>query len=331
MTVGRDRLRPEVREFVDILAAVFPDVGVSVTDAVEARRIMDASLSPFGRPKVGGVADRMIPGPPGAPDLPVRVYRPLPEAGPGPWPTVVFFHGGGWVLGGLNSHDRLCRQLCRDAGAVVVAVDYRLAPEVRFPVPIEDAYAAVCWAGDHIGELGGDPRALVVAGDSAGGNLATSAMLVGRERGGPDVALQVLIYPATDAALDTESHRTNAEGYYLTADHVRWFRDLYLGPDGDIHHPLASPLRAELAGLPAAHIVTAGCDPVCDEGRAYAKRLAEAGVPVTEAHYPGMFHGFLALSNVVDEAKDAMAGVAEVIAATMINRKPSGDHEGEEE
>lgn len=326
MTGVTDRLTPEVRQYVDVLTAAFPDIGGTVTDAVEARRILDASLMPFGRPKVGGVADRTIPGPAGAPELPVRIYRPLAEAGPGPWPTVVFFHGGGWVLGGLNSHDRLCRQICRDAGAVVVAVDYRLAPEVRFPVPIEDAYAAVCWAADHIGELGGEPGALVVAGDSAGGNLATCAMLLGRERGGPEVALQVLVYPATDAALDTASHRTNADGYYLTGAHVRWFREQYLGPDGDISHPLASPLRADLTGLPPAHIVTAGCDPVCDEGQAYAARLAEAGVRVTEAHFPGMFHGFLALSNVVDEAKEAFAGVTEVIAQTLINRKPSGDH-----
>ncbi|MFI1393810.1 alpha/beta hydrolase [Streptomyces sp. NPDC020681] len=331
MTGWTDRLTPEVREYVDVMTAVFPDVGRTVTDPVEARRILDATLMPFGRGRVGSVADRTIPGPVDAPELRVRIYRPraddAEDAGE-PCPTVVFFHGGGWVLGGLDSHDRICRQLCRDGDAVVVAVDYRLAPEVRFPAPIHDAYAAVCWAADHIEELGGDPGALVVAGDSAGGNLATAAALMARDRGGPELALQVLVYPATDAGLDQPSHREYADGYYLTAAHVRWFREQYLGPDGDEDHPLASPLRADLSGLPPAHVVTAGCDPVCDEGRAYAAKLAAAGVPVTEAHFPRMFHGFLALSGTVDEAKQAMAGVVEAITRTVGNRKTSGDHGG---
>ncbi|MFI1019018.1 alpha/beta hydrolase [Streptomyces sp. NPDC020965] len=326
MTGGIDGLAPEVREYVDAMAAVFPDVGGTVMDPVEARRIHDAAVMAFGRGKVGSVTDRMIPGPVGAPELRVRIYHP-PARG-GPCPTVVFFHGGGWVLGGLESHDRLCRQICRDASAVVVAVAYRLAPEARFPAPVEDAYAAVRWAAGHVDELGGATGALVVAGDSSGGTLATCAALLARERGGPSLALQVLIHPATDAALDTASHRRNAYGYYLTAAHLRWFRDQYLGPDGDVRHPLASPLRADLAGLPPTHLVTAGCDPVCDEGRAYAAKLAAAGVRVTEAHYPRMFHGFLALGGAVGEARHALAGVAEAIAGSCLDRKPSGDHGG---
>ncbi|MFE7134871.1 alpha/beta hydrolase [Streptomyces sp. NPDC057638] len=310
---GTDGLAPEVREYVNAMAAVFPDVGGTVTDPVEARRMLDAIVVPFPRGKVGSVADRTIPGPRDAPELPVRIYRPS-SAGGGARPTVVFFHGGGWVLGGLESHDRLCRQICRDADAVVVAVAYRLAPEARCPAQVEDAYAAVSWAADHLAELGGEHGALVVAGDSAGGNLATCSTLLARERGGPALALQVLIYPCTDAALDTASHRRNGHGYYLTQRHMRWFREQYLGPGGD--HPLASPLRADLTRLPPAHVVTAGCDPVCDEGRAYAAKLKDAGVPVTEDHYPRMFHGFLALANAVDDAREALAGVAGAIAGS---------------
>ncbi|MET9699496.1 alpha/beta hydrolase [Streptomyces sp. NPDC006529] len=325
-----DRLDPGVRPFVDALSDLFPDIGGRVTDAATARRILaDVPESPGPPPAVGSVADREIPGPEGAPPLAVRVYRPDPRRWPGPRPTVVFCHGGGWVLCDLDTHDTTVRELCRASGAVVVSVDYRRAPEARFPAAVHDVHAALSWAGGHLADLGGDPGALVVAGDSAGGNLAAAALLLARARGGPPVALQVLLYPALDAALDSGSARRNAEGYFLTAAHVRWFWEQYLGPGGDGADPLASPLRADLAGLPPAHVVTAGCDPLCDEGAAYVRALREAGTSAHEDHHPGMFHGFLALSGLLPAARHALDGVGEAIARTASSGKNCGEGGGD--
>ncbi|MEU7580987.1 alpha/beta hydrolase [Streptomyces sp. NPDC041068] len=324
-----DRLAPAARPLVDALAAAFPDVGGAVTDAAEARRILDAGARAKKPPEralaVGSVVDRAVPGPVGAPDLPVRIYLPDPDAFPDPRPTVVFFHGGGYTLCGLDSHDATARGLCAGAGAAVVSVAYRLAPEHRFPAAVDDAYAALCWAAGECAELGGDPGVLVTAGDSSGGGLATAVALRARDLRGPAVALQVLIYPVLDAAQDTASYRENAEGYFLTAAHMRWFWQQYLGPDGDGAHPLASPLRAaDLAGLPPAHVVTAGCDPLCDEGLAYAERLRAAGVEVVLAHYPEMFHGFLGFPDLLPDAGEAVANVAEAVASAAVGRKNSG-------
>ncbi|MEU5954516.1 alpha/beta hydrolase [Streptomyces sp. NPDC047525] len=323
---GGDRLAPGARPLVDALSAAFPDLGGAVTDAAEARRIL-AATPPSGKaaPPVGTVEDRSVPGPAGAPGLPVRVYR--PEGPPRPRPTVVFFHGGGYTLCGLDTHDPTARTLCAESGAVVVSVAYRLAPEHRFPAATEDAYAALCWAAakTRAGALGGDPGAVVTAGDSSGGGLATVAALMARDRGGPAVALQVLIYPVLDAGQGSGSYTSNATGYFLTAAHMRWFWQQYLGPDGDGTHPYASPLGADLAALPPAHIVTAGCDPLCDEGGAYAVRLRLAGVPVTQGHYPGMFHGFLGFTRLLEDARAAVADVAEAVASAVYDRKNSGD------
>lgn len=326
---GRARLHPAARPFVDALTAAFPDVGGSVTDAGEARRILAAApRPPVEPPRVGAVEDRTVPGPPGAPPIPVRVYLPDPERWPGPRPTVVYCHGGGWVLCDLDTHDTTARTLSRAAGAAVVSVDYRRAPEHRFPAALEDAHAALCWAGAHLGELGGDPAALVVAGDSAGGNLAAASLLLARERGGPAVALQVLIYPALDAGRAGESYRTNAEGCLLTAAHMRWFWEQYLGPGGDGGHPLASPLGADLTGLPPAHVVVAECDPLLDDGRSYHRRLRESGVPAVLDAHPGMFHGFLGLAGILPQAGEALARLGGVIRSTLTNGKTSGEEGG---
>ncbi|MFC8128880.1 alpha/beta hydrolase [Streptomyces sp. NPDC057302] len=346
-----DRLAPEARPLVDALSAAFPDLGGAVTDAAEARRILAAAPSPGTAGEavggvVGGAEDRVVPGPAGAPDLPVRIYRPegadrldgtdrpdrldgidRPEEADRPRPTVVFFHGGGYTLCGLDTHDATARTLCAESGAVVVSVAYRLAPEHRFPAATEDAYAALCWAAGQAraGALGGDPGAVVTAGDSSGGGLAAVAALMARDRGGPAVALQVLIYPVLDAGQDSGSYTSNATGYFLTAAHLRWFWEQYLGPDGEGTHPYASPLGADLAALPPAHIVTAGCDPLCDEAKAYALKLRLAGVPVTQGHHPGMFHGFLGFTRLLEDARAAVADVAEAVASTVSDRKNSGD------
>ncbi|WP_328557063.1 MULTISPECIES: alpha/beta hydrolase [unclassified Streptomyces] len=337
------RPTPDVLAFVDAVKSHFPDIGGTVTDAAEARRILAAAPAwPFEPPAVGSVEDRSVPGPEGAPDIPVRVYLPASASGTGPAvseavgsgpavsarPTVVFFHGGGWVIGGLDTHDSIARALCRDADAAVVSVDYRLAPEARFPAAVEDAYAALCWAAGHLGELGADEGALVVAGDSAGGNLAAVSAIIARDRGGPEIALQVLVYPATDARSRRRAGSFDGPGYFLTATQGRWFAEQYFGPGGDRAHPWASPMVADPHGLPPAHVVTAGFDPLCDEGHAYAARLREGGVPVTENHYSGMFHGFFGFPELLADARAAQQAVAHVIASTVSGRKKSGEGGG---
>ncbi|MFI6492454.1 alpha/beta hydrolase [Streptomyces sp. NPDC050564] len=346
---------PDVLALIDAIRVHFPDLGGTVTDAAEARRILAAAPAwPFEPPTVGSVENREIPGPKGAPEIPVRIYRPQPrpqamqEANPrwtsepqptperhldpvrlpAPRPAVVFFHGGGWVIGGLDTHDPIARALCRDAGAVVVSVDYRLAPQARFPAAVDDAYAALCWAAEHVGELGGAPGALVVAGDSAGGNLAAVAALIARDRGGPELALQVLIYPATDVRPRDDTSRSDGAGYFLTPAHGRWFVEQYFGPDGDRSHPHASPLLADPHGLPPAHIVTAGFDLLRAEGLAYAAKLRKSGISVTEDHYPGMFHGFFGFPELLADARAAQRRVAEVIAFAVSDRKKSGEGGG---
>ncbi|WP_308346862.1 alpha/beta hydrolase fold domain-containing protein [Streptomyces sp. ISL-66] len=333
MTDVPDRLDPAARPYADAMAAFFPDLGGAVTTADEARRILAAAPGSAGPvPVVGAVEDRDVPGPDGAAPVPVRVYYPDPLLRPGPRPTVVFCHGGGWVLCDLDTHDATVRELCRISGAVFVSVDYRRAPEARFPAAVHDACAVLRWAGAHIAELGGDPAALVVAGDSAGGNLAAASLLMARDHhgyGGPAVALQVLIYPCLDAAQDTESYRSNAEGCFLTATHMRWFWEQYLGPGGDGRDPLASPLAADPRGLPPAYVLVAGCDPLRDEGEAYHHRLIGSGVSSVLDECSGMFHGFLALAGVLPEARQALERLGGVIDSVGKNGKTSGETGGD--
>jgi acetyl esterase len=239
---------------------------------------------------VAAVDDRTIPGPAG--DIPIRVYR--AEDGDAPRPLIVYFHGGGWTIGDLETHDPVCRTLAASVGAVVVAVDYRLAPEHPFPAAVEDADAAVQWAAAHAGELGGDPGRVVVGGDSAGGNLAAVVARHARDRGGPPIAAQLLVYPSTDlTSMDTDSHRENADRPFLHVDTMTWFRNNYV-PDVDRRaHPDASPSQAsDLSGLPPAVVVTAEFDPLRDEGEAYAEQLRAAGVDVRARRFEGLPHGF---------------------------------------
>jgi acetyl esterase len=269
----------------------------------EARQLF-LETRPFSTPPapaIGTVRDLAAEGPVG--QIPLRLYRPagVPEATR--LPVYVYFHGGGWVIGDLESHDVLCRQLTAESGACVIAVDYRLAPEHKFPAAADDAWAATRWIAAHAVELGVDAARLAVGGDSAGGNLAAVVALMAREAGGPAIALQVLIYPVTDVGRESGSYTDFAEGYMLTRESMRWFTAHYLGRKEDAMDWRVSPLRASsLAGLPPALIITAGFDPLHDEGAAYAMRLREAGVTVDYVSFGGMIHGFAGMGRVLDSA-----------------------------
>jgi acetyl esterase len=235
--------------------------------------------------------------------VPLRIYRPAGVPETTPLPAYVYFHGGGWVIGDLETHDVLCRQLTAASGASVISVDYRLAPEHKFPAAAEDAWAATRWVVDRAGELGLDAGRLAVGGDSAGGNLAAVVALMARDAGGPALRLQVLIYPVTDVMRETRSYEDFADGYMLTRDSMRWFIAHYLRSGDDARDWRVSPLRApSLAGLPPALIVTAGFDPLRDEGEFYAGRLRDAGVMVDYVCYGGMVHGFVGMGKLLDTA-----------------------------
>ena len=267
-------------------------------------------------PAVGEVVDGAIPGPAG--ELPVRAYRP---PGEGPFPTAVFFHGGAFVIGGLDSHDSLCRQLCREAGVVVLAVDYRLAPEHRFPAPLADAYAAVEWAAAHADRLSGD-GSLAVVGDSAGGTLAATVSLLARDRGGPRIDHQALVYPAV--ALDPEQRSVREHGgTVLSVEDLEWIRELYYGSELHLRNPYADPAEArDLSGLPPATVVTAGFDPLRDGGARYADLLAAAGVPVRFRNYPDAVHGFATMldGEGFERAHELVADLATDLAAALGDR-----------
>ena len=259
-------------------------------------------------PEIGSVKNVVAETPQGA--IPLRVYRPAGVPATTPLPAYVYFHGGGWVIGDLETHDVLCRQLTAASGASVISVDYRLAPEHKFPAAADDAWAATRWVVAHAGELGLDGRRLAVGGDSAGGNLAAVVALMARDAGGPAIALQVLIYPVTDVMAETRSYADFAEGYMLTRESMRWFTAHYLKSKDDGRDWRVSPLRApSLAGLPPALIVTAGFDPLRDEGEIYAGRLRDAGVTVDYVCYGGMIHGFVGMGKLIDTAGRAISHV----------------------
>ena len=299
-------LDAQAQKLVDALAALNlkPVEESTPAEARESMRSRTAGLGPFE--DVAAVADHRVPVKDG--EITVRVYSP---AGGGPRPALVFFHGGGWVIGDLYTHDGICRSLANAAGCVVASVDYRLAPEFKYPVASEDSYAALRWVVDNAGRLGVDARRVAVGGDSAGGHLSAVVALMARERGGPALVHQVLIYPVTNHAFDTPSYRENATGYVLTRDGMRWFWNHYLARPEQGKEPYASPLLApSLAGLPSALVLTAECDPLRDEGEAYAARLRDAGVPVTLTRYPGMFHGFFRMTRLHDKARGALDEVS---------------------
>jgi acetyl esterase len=303
-------LDPQARVLIDLIDgsgdfALTPD-----SDPQELRALYGA-LRPPASIELAHIEDRTIPGPAG--DLPVRIYRP---AGDAPKPTIVYYHGGGWVIGGLDTHDGACRALADAADAVVVSVDYRLAPEHPFPAPLEDAVAALQWVHDHASEIGGDPARIAVAGDSAGGNLAAVVAHEARDAGGPGLCFQLLIYPVTDYEFDSASMHENAEGYFLTRAAMQWFYSHYLTDPAHGADPRVSPRRASnLAGLPPAFVITAEFDPLRDQGVAYADAMRAAGTPVAGRTYDGMFHGFVSMLEWIEAGKVAFD---EAVAALRV-------------
>jgi acetyl esterase len=297
---------PQIQALLD-KAADLP--ATHTLPVAEARRQMESRIGAMAPPAaVGGVEEYRMAGPAGP--LRLRIYT--PKVGSDAYPLVVFFHGSGFVLCSLDTHDGMCRNLCAGADCVIMSVDYRLAPEHKFPAGLDDCVAATRWAIEHARKFGADPARTVVAGDSAGGNLAAATALRLRDENGPALRSQLLIYPVTDYHTPgTPSYAENAEGYGLTRDTMKWFWGHYLTDAAEAANPYAAPLRAaDLRGLPPALVQTAEYDPLRDEGELYAARLREAGVPVVLSRWAGMNHGFLFWVGVVDRAALAMAEAA---------------------
>jgi acetyl esterase len=294
---------PQVQALRDRLERdEIPNMATLPIEDARAAAVRVATAGVGSREPVASVTDRTIRGPAGL--QAIRVYQP---GGDGPLPVLVWFFGGGWSLGTLDTCDVVCRMLTNAAGCVTVAVSYRLAPENKFPAAVEDCYSGAAWVAANAAELGADPARVAVGGDSSGGNLTAAVTLLARERGGPRFVHQLLVYPNTDYQAATASMREMNDPHFFNPQGAEWYWGLYLASPQDGANPLASPLREpDLAGLPPATLISAECDPLRDEGEAYAARLAEAGVPAEVTRYEGMPHAFLTMIASVDAARDAV-------------------------
>jgi len=312
-------LHPQCKALLDQMAAAGGRPMEEMTPAeIRADRAAKAeAMAEMAGPKqeVARVEDRAIPGP--ADPIPVRVYWPGTGSD---LPGLVYFHGGGFVIGNLDSVDRTLRALCNASGCVIVSVDYRLAPEHKFPAAVNDAFAAVKYVAEHAAEFAIDPARIAVGGDSAGANLATVACMIAHERGGPAVAFQLLVYPIVDYLDDRGSVQEFGEGHFLTRSMIRYFWNHYLARPDDGLHPHASPMQASsLEGMPPALIMTAECDPLRDQGEAYAERLSDAGASVALMRYEGAIHVFFNLAGVIDAGKDAIADAGAALRAALMS------------
>jgi acetyl esterase len=297
---------PQVQKVLDLVKqAGLPEIWQLTPEQGREQYLMRVSKLAL-KEQIFRVYDRKIPGP--GQDLDIRVYQPR-EPKPGEkFPVLLWYHGGGFVIGDLDSHDSACRALANQADCLVVAVDYRLAPESKFPAAVEDCFATLRWLALHVVELGGDPMRMAVGGDSAGGNLAAVVAILARNDGYPKLAGQLLIYPCVAPEPETPSHKKFAEGYVLTRNAITWFYKQYVRSPKEYYDFRFAPLVADdLSNLPPALVLVAGFDPLRDEGVDYAKRLVEAGNPVTLSNYEGMVHGFYLMGGAVDGAKRAIA------------------------
>jgi len=297
ITLGGRTMDPKaqlVGEFVKSIRV--PGVYPPLPELRQQLRTM-VSLMDEPAPALARIEDMKIPGPAGA--IPARVYDAV--SGGGPRPALVYFHGGGWVQGDLETHHGLCARIAQRAGIVVVAIDYRLAPEAKFPAAVEDCLAAYRWIREHGRELGVEPARVAVGGDSAGGNLSAVVSQLATGAGLPVPACQVLIYPATDFSLGTPSHREMEHGHIIPRDRVVWYAQQYLRGEADKKDPRVSPILGDLRGQPPALIITAGFDPLRDEGHDYAEALKKAGVDVQYHEYPGQIHAFVSLTKAIPQ------------------------------
>jgi len=293
-------LDPAVARILPLLQRPGPKLYELTPD--EARQAYRALRSQREPPAVAEVFERELAGPGGS--IRVRSYRDRTDS---TLPGVAYIHGGGWVIGDLDTHDGICRRLARESGCAIVSIDYRLAPEHPFPAALCDVEAALQWLHAEAHQLGIDPGRIALAGDSAGGNLAAAMTLALREKGRPQPRCQLLFYPVTDADLTRPSYVENGEGYFLETETMRWFWEQYVPASAARRDPLASPLRADdLTDLPEALVITAGFDPLRDEGDAYAEALRAAGVKTELRRYPGLIHGFLSFWEFVPEADAAL-------------------------
>lgn len=301
-------LHPQSQEFINQLAEK-RGPGWHEMPVAESRRLFDSLHVVFGAgPELHSVEDRVI-----ANGLPVRIYRTTAATN---MPVIVFFHGGGWVLGNIASHDTVCRNLAKASEFTVISVEYRLAPEHKYPAALEDAFAATKYISEHADEFEVDAEKLVIAGDSAGGNLAAAVALKARDEGGPRIAKQILIYPVVEPNFMTKSYFDCAEGHGLTRTTMQWFWEQYI-TDGAADRGYVCLANADANGLPAAMVITAEYDVLRDEGENYAARLKDAGVDVTLKRYPGMLHGFVHFIGVFDDALVAIDDVADYLKSSM--------------
>jgi acetyl esterase len=269
---------------------------------------LDCRMVRGRRQPVFKIIDSTIP-----PEIKIRIYKPSDSP---KLPIIVFYHGGGWIVGNINTHDFICRNLAVKSSSIVVSVDYRLAPESKFPAAVNDAYEALLWVSKNALSIGGDPERIAVAGDSAGGNLTIVVCLMSRDRSGPKIAYQVPMYPATNMAqLNTESYQCFGEGYYLTKPVIEAVIPMYIGDENDLENPYASPLLAtDFKNLPPALVITAQFDPFRDEGEAYARKLTDAGIPARIRRFDGLIHGFVSFGGILPQANDAINEIAAELA-----------------
>jgi len=301
----KGKLDPDTVRFITAIAAAGLPPLSELTPELARERNITRAFSIKAEP-VSEVSNRTIPGPHG--EIPIRIYTPYTPKGEGPFPLLLYMHGGGWVVGTLDDFDPICRSLCAGSGYMVVSVDYRLSPEVKFPVAIEEGYTVLKWISDQASSLGADPERIAVGGDSAGATMATVLTFMARDRKGPKLLFQLLICPATNLAkMDTMSYKSFGQGIWLPQAMMDWYIGYYLAKPGEVSDPYVSPLlETDLSKLPPAFILTSEFDVLRDEAEAYAKRLQEAGVNVKWKRYRGQIHDFIIFGKVLHKAEEAL-------------------------